>query len=186
MRMGISYEAWDISVSRHRPLHWYADDCCYWLTGTTLHHTPYFRSDARKERLVDEMLRAADAWAVELVAWTVLEHHYHLILRTNKGRSLPRFVGRLHGLTAIQTNREDGTPGRQVWRQYWDTLIRSEGDFWSRINYIWWNPVRHGFCFAPEEWVWTNLGQFMVKPDEPTTTVLKRFPAPLKLPGDVF
>lgn len=46
-------------------------------------------------------------------------------------------------------NERDRTQGRQVWRQYWDTLLRTEGDFWSRVNYIWWKPVRHGFCERP-------------------------------------
>jgi putative transposase len=177
-------EEWDISTSRHRPLHWYANQSCYWITGATLHHTPYFRTDTRKQSFVDEMHQAAEAWKVELVGWTLMEHHYHAILRPVEGRSLPRFLGRLHGRTAILVNRQDGAPGRQVWRQYWDTLLRSEGDFWCRINCMWWNPVRHGFCSRPEEWDWTNLRPLMLEPDEVTLAAAQRFPAPRKLPGD--
>lgn len=177
-------DGWDISISPHRPLHWYSNQSCYWLTGATLHHAPHFRSDSRKELFLAEMNEAAVTWGVDLVAWTLMEHHYHAILRLDEGRSLPRFVGRLHTKTATFVNREDQTPGRQVWRQYWDTFIRTEGDFWSRINYIWRNPVKHGFCSAPEEWRWTNLGPLMSDTDEPTNTALHRFPAPRKLPGD--
>jgi putative transposase len=180
----MSDDGWDISVSPHRPLHWYSDESCYWITGATLHHAPYFRSNERKHHFVDEMLHAAATWHVELVAWTVMEHHYHAILRAVQGRSLPRYVSRLHGKTAILVNREDHTPGRQVWRQYWDTLIRSEGDFWSRLNYTWWNPVKHGFCSDPEEWQWTNLGLLMAESDEQTSAALQRFPAPRRLAGD--
>src|SRR5947209_17580014 len=143
-RPTMSHDGWDLSRSPHRPPHWYADQSCYWLTGATLHHTPHFRSDERKQLLVDEMLQAAATWKVGLVAWTVMEHHYHAILRMQQGRSLSRFVSRMHGKSAILVNREDRAPGRQVWRQYWDTLIYTEGDFWSRINYIWWNPIKHG------------------------------------------
>jgi putative transposase len=180
----MSNDEWDISISRHRPLHWYADQSCYWITGATLHHTSHFRPESRKHQFVDEMAQAAEAWKVELVGWTLMEHHYHAILRPTEGRALPRFLGRLHGRTAILVNREDGAPGRQVWRQYWDTFLRSEGDFWCRINYMWWNPVKHGFCTRPEDWPWTNLGPLMEDPDEATCAALQRFPAPKKLPGD--
>jgi putative transposase len=177
-------DEWDISASPHRPLHWYENQGCYWVTGATLYHAPHFRCDSRKERLVEEMLAAAEAWRVELVGWTVMEHHYHAILLVEQGRALPRFLGRLHGRTAALINRVDGMPGRQVWRQYWDTLIRSEGDFWCRINYMWLNPVKHGFCGRPEEWRWTNLKGMLTEPDDPTRAAMERFPAPRKFPGD--
>jgi putative transposase len=130
------------------------------------------------------MKEAAAAWKVDFVAWTVMEHHYHAILRLQEGRSLPRFIGRLHTKTATFINREDNAPGRRVWRQYWDTLIHTEGDFWSRVNSVWWNPVRHGFCAIPEEWSWTNLRPLMSEVDEQSHAALQRFPAPRKLPGD--
>jgi putative transposase len=130
------------------------------------------------------MQQAAEAYEVDLVGWTLLEHHYHAILRLAEGRSLPRFIGRLHTRTSAFMNRQDNSPGRKVWRQYWDTLLRSEGDFWCRINYMWWNPVKHGFCSSPEEWPWTNLAVFMTEPDETTHAAIQRFPAPRKFPGD--
>ncbi len=180
----MKHEGWDLSISPHRPLHWYADQSCYWITGATLFHAPHFRGDRRQQWLVQEMLAAAEAWAVDLVGWTVMEHHYHAILRVERGRALPRFLGRLHGRTAALVNREDRTPGRRVWRQYWDKVLHSEGDFWCRVNYMWWNPVKHGFCRRPEEWPWTNLAPLVSEPDTATAAALQRFPAPRKFPGD--
>ncbi len=177
-------DGWDISISPHRPLHWYSDQGCYWLTAATLDHFPHFRHDVRKRRWVTEFYRSADLWGLEPVGWTFMEHHYHAILRVERGRSLPRFCARLHGRTSTFVNQEDGVRGRQVWRQYWDRLLRSEGDFWCRINYIWWNPVRHGFCERPEEWPWTNLHALMADADEATRAALQRFPAPGSLPGE--
>lgn len=175
----------EISRSPHRPVHWYVDQGCYWITGATLHHAPHFREDARKEAFVRELYSAAEQWAVEVVAWTLMEHHHHMIVYPDRGRSLPRFLGRLHGNTSRLVNDRDGTPGRQVWRQYWDTLLRSDGDFLSRVNYIWWNPVKHGCCQSPGEWRWTNLHPLMSEEATPEArSNLARFPAPRKLPGD--
>jgi hypothetical protein len=52
------------------------------------------------------------------VGWTVMEHHYHAIVRPAEGSRLPKFVSRLHGRVAICINREDQTPGRVVFYQY--------------------------------------------------------------------
>ncbi|MGV3719928.1 MAG: REP-associated tyrosine transposase [Actinomycetota bacterium] len=174
-----------ISRSRRRPLHAYADHAHYWITAATLEHEPRFRNDARKSHFVTELHAAARTWSVELVAWTLMEHHYHAIVIPQEGRALSRFLGRLHGTTARHVNLLDERLGDQVWRQYWDVFLRTEGDYWSRLNYIWWNPVRHGFCSRPEEWPWTNLHEMMADPDEQVTTKLTAFPAPRKLPGDI-
>jgi hypothetical protein len=74
--------------------------------------------------------------------------------------------------------------GRQVWHQYWDTFLNTEGDYWSRVNYMWWNPVRHGYCKTPDEWRWTNLQALISNADETAREGLARFPAPRKLPRD--
>ncbi len=34
--------------------------------------------------------------------------------------------------------------GRRVWYNYWDTCIRSEGEYLARLKYIIQNPERHG------------------------------------------
>jgi REP element-mobilizing transposase RayT len=112
----------DASVGDHRPLHWYVDRGCYWITAATLYHHPYFRTATRKRMFVDELLHAADAWSVQVVAWTLLDIIIHAILYPQEGRALSRFLGRLHGRTAIKLNQEEGMPGRQVWCQYWDSI----------------------------------------------------------------
>jgi putative transposase len=172
------------SISPHRPIHFYVDQECCWITAATLYHQRFFHDDARKRLWVEEFRAAGEAWRVELVAWTLMDHHYHAIARPEQGASLVRFLNRLHTQTSKEVNRLDGVQGRQVWRQYWDRALRTEGDFWNRINYIWRNPVRHGFCQEPEDWPWTNLHPLFRDPSESALAGLSRFPAPRKLPGD--
>jgi putative transposase len=173
-----------VSRGLHRPLHAYGNEAIYWITAATLNHAPLLRGEERLRYFVDELVAAAERWNVELIAWTVMEHHYHAILSLKQGADLPRFLGRLHGRTAIHVNRLDQQPGRQVWRQYWDVFLQTEGDLWSRVNYIWRNPVRHGFCSVPEEWPWTNLHALMSDLDDVGRAKLEAFPAPRNLSGD--
>ena len=58
-------------------------------------------------------------------------------------------------------NQEDGTPGRQGWYSYWDRRLWTEGDFWSRINYIWWNPVKHGHVARVQDWPYSSFHRYV-------------------------
>jgi putative transposase len=186
-KSGISAEEQelDISWSEHRPLHWYVDYAYYWITAGTYHKTVRIPEDLR-DRVCAELLSAAESTGLELIGWTLLPDHYHLIAYVPVGRSIATFASRFHGSTARFLNQVDQTPGREVWRQYWDTLLRSEGDYWSRINYMWWNPVRHGYVTDPAEWNWTNLHALMLGAEDVVKERLQRFPAPHKLPRDDY
>src|SRR5205807_9695486 len=121
----------------------------------------------------------------ELVAWVILPNHYHAIIRVPQERSIAGLLNQLHGETAHQLNREDGTPGRQVWYSYWDRCLWTEGDFWSRINYIHRNPVKHGHVATPEEWPHSSWSRFASpEPESEAALGLHRFPAPRQLPRD--
>ena len=50
-------------------------------------------------------------------------------------------------------------PSRQVRREqavwqhrYWEHMIRDESDFIRHMDYIHWNPVKHGYVTSPEQW----------------------------------
>jgi hypothetical protein len=84
-------------------------------------------------------------------------------------------------------NEEEGCPGRQGWYQFWDRTLWTEGDLWSRINYVHRNPVKHGYVQSPEDYPWSSFREsadYLSQP-EPQAK-LSRFPAPLKLPNDDF
>ena len=50
----------------------------------------------------------------------------------------------LHSRTAIALNRHDGTPGRKIWHNYWDTRLTQEKSYLARLHYVHQNPVKHG------------------------------------------
>ena len=80
---------------------------------------------------------------------------------------------------------EDARPGRQVWWSYWDRCLWTEGDFWSRINYIHRNPVKHGYAETPEQWAHSSWSKFVdLGPGDEAAMGLARFAAPRQLPND--
>jgi putative transposase len=171
--------------SRHRPVHFYVEGGCYFITAAILRHHPVMQTPERRAWFATTLADAVRVEAGELVAWVVLPDHYHAVLRVPEARTIARLLYRLHRESARHFNSEDGTPGRQVWYSYWDRCLWTEGDFWSRINYIHRNPVKHGHVATPEEWPHSSWPQFAsLEPESEGALGLQRFPAPRQLPHD--
>jgi putative transposase len=51
-----------------------------------------------------------------------------------------------------------------VWqRRYWEHFIRDERDFVSHVEYIHYNPVRHGLVSAPREWPHSTFSEWVAR-----------------------
>ena len=51
---------------------------------------------------------------------------------------------------------------RQIWqRRYWEHVIRDDQDMTNHIEYIHYNPVKHGVTKSPEDWVFSSFQKFV-------------------------
>jgi len=49
-----------------------------------------------------------------------------------------------------------------VWqRRFWEHQIRDELDFAQHVDYIHYNPVRHGLVTAPKDWVYSSFHRYI-------------------------
>ena len=47
---------------------------------------------------------------------------------------------------------------RAIWQyRFWEHLIRDEIDFQYHVEYIHYNPVKHGFVIAPKDWEYSSF-----------------------------
>ena len=61
-------------------------------------------------------------------------------------------------LTASREKRGE----RGLWqRRFWEHLIRDEADYARHVDYIHWNPVKHGHVRHAREWPHTSLHRFI-------------------------
>ena len=53
---------------------------------------------------------------------------------------------------------------RGIWqRRYWEHLVRDNEDYESHVNYIHYNPVKHGYVNNPSDWKYSSIHQFINK-----------------------
>jgi putative transposase len=88
----------------------------------------------------------------EIHAWVVLPNHYHVLAQVPGFDILSDIFGRIHGFTSHTWNREDASQGRKVWFRYTDRMMRSERHYYTTLNYIHYNPVKHSWTSSPFDW----------------------------------
>ena len=146
----------------HNPPHLFLPNTFYMLTASTFQQEPLLLSPQRKTEWLESFLSAANIYKWQIAAWVILNNHYHGILRSpEKAGTLSKFVGSYHKHTARKWNIEDEMTGRKVWWNYWDTCLASENDFYNRLRYVFWNPVKHGLCDSPEKYKFSNYKEFL-------------------------
>lgn len=49
-----------------------------------------------------------------------------------------------------------------IWqRRFWEHAIRDESDLSRHIDYIHFNPVKHGLVQAPRDWAWSSFHRYV-------------------------
>jgi putative transposase len=147
----------------HNPPHLFLPDALYMLTASTYNKIPLMQSQQRKQDWTNAFREAARMYQWQIIAWVVLNNHYHALLRSPENvETLSKFIASYHKYTAHKWNAEDEMNERKVWWNYWDTCIRSEYDLYNRLSYIFWNPVKHELVQTPEEYAFSNYDEFML------------------------
>jgi putative transposase len=59
---------------------------------------------------------------------------------------------------------------RGIWqRRYWEHLIRDEYDYYKHVDYIHYNPVKHGYTKRPADWPHSSIHRYIeagiIEPD---------------------
>jgi putative transposase len=133
----------------------------------------------RRTFLCDDKVRAALKDAVRKVqvkypfkieAWVLLPDHFHCIwklpdkdsnyqlrirlIKTYVTQACSSFLHRENLSTASKRKRKEST----IWqRRYWEHRIRSEKDLRHHMDYIHYNPVKHGLSQSPTEWPYSTI-----------------------------
>ena len=139
----------------------------YIVTGAILYNQHLLIKNNRKEFLLQTLLERAKLLGWSLQAWSVLNNHYHFIARAPRDAgTLEKLSRQLHSITAIEFNRRDITPGRQVWFNYWDSCLTYEKSYLARLHYVHMNPVKHKLTENPIDYPFSSYKWFIEQGDE--------------------
>ncbi len=141
----------------YAPPHPFKVKTCYLLTAANYEHQGIIKPEARLTEFQKLVFERFAEFEVEVAAWVFLHNHYHLLAFVPHFPRLSILFNRLHGVTSRQWNLEDEKVGRKVWYKYTDRMIRDERHYFATINYIHYNPVKHGYTKRADEWPWSSF-----------------------------
>ncbi|OYW22716.1 MAG: hypothetical protein B7Z55_04330 [Planctomycetales bacterium 12-60-4] len=132
------------------------------------------------ERMDDFVKQMQDTFAsnnAAVYAWCVLTNHYHVLATTPDLPLLVASLGKVHGRMSFAWNAEETSRGRICWHRTTDRAMRSESHFWTTVNYIHHNPVKHGHASKWTEWPWSSAHDYLQeKGRETATRIWKAYP----------
>ncbi len=146
------------------------------FTVVTFDRRPILTSEAARRSLRLALRETRARYPFRLPAICLLPDHLHCIWRLPEGdadfcRRWAMIKGLFSRSVATGTRLKDlavASRSRKgevcVWqRRFWEHLIRDEEDMRRHLDYIQYNPVKHGYVKRPEDWPWSSFGRYLRK-----------------------
>ncbi|QWF72253.1 transposase [Methylomonas paludis] len=122
------------------------------------------------ENLRGSFIKVRKDHPFKIIAIVVLPDHLHCILSLPEGDSdfstrwglikadFSRGIAKGESLSSSRNKRGE----RGIWqRRFWDHLIRDENDLYAHLDYIHWNPVKHGLTKNAADWPYSSFQRFV-------------------------
>lgn len=128
---------------------------CYFFTVVTYERQPWLTEPGNIERLRKAFQAVKRSRPFDMDAIVILPDHLHCLWRLPEGdsnyserwRQIKRFVGM--GVPTPVNQRGE----KSLWqRRFWEHLIRDDEDWRRHMDYIHYNPVKHGYVKIPADW----------------------------------
>ena len=130
----------------------------YFFTLVTRERAPLFEGPAEVEALRAALRQVMRARPFRIQAMVVLPDHLHCIWQLPPGDA--DFSGRWREIKKAVSRRLPRAPQRPgtVWQpRFWEHLLRDEEDWRRHLDYIHYNPVKHGLAASPLHWPWSSF-----------------------------
>ncbi|MCL5410552.1 MAG: transposase [Patescibacteria group bacterium] len=129
---------------KNRPIHIKQDNSFYFITVRTVRGQWFLQPEKYKKILFNTIKEKTSKFSSSLIAYVILQNHYHLILKVTKSQELSKIIREINGASARAINKIDYAIDRKIWWNYYDHVIRDDKDFFKHLNYIHQNPIKHG------------------------------------------
>lgn len=142
----------------------------YFFTVNTLRRRPLLTLPIVREvlRQAVDTIRSRSPFAID--AWVLLPDHLHCIWTlpptdadySKRWGKIKRHVSqRCAASMSLCTEPSDSRRKRRestFWqRRFWEHLIRDEADYRRHVDYIHWNPVKHGLVQRARDWPYSTF-----------------------------
>jgi len=146
----------------------------YFLTVVTYQRYPFFRDPNAVDLFRRVWVKTQKDLPFESIGCVLLHDHFHCLWGLPAGDN--RYSVRIKkikerftsdwlsqgGCEVLVTSSQKGRGNRGVWqKRFWEHTIRDERDFEMHLDYIHFNPVKHGYCKRASEWPYSTFHRYV-------------------------
>lgn len=142
---------------------YYLPNSLYFITTTTKDRRPIFRQEKNIHLLLETIDRVQTIYPFQMLAYCILPDHTHLLLQLQDQYTVSQIMHSLKRNFTLNYKRalEIDTTQRLGQRRFWDHLIRNERDLTRHLDYIHYNPVKHGLVQRPEDYPYSSYSSWL-------------------------
>ncbi|MBU1318260.1 MAG: transposase [candidate division Zixibacteria bacterium] len=129
------------------------------LTNVTLDRKPLLAKhiDLFREAIESTQQRSP----FEAIAWVILPDHFHMIVLAER-ENPSALMCRLKLSYSTRLRGRIGMVSGRIWQyRFWDHIIRDQNDMNRHIDYIHYNPVKHGLVRSPFDWPHSSIHDYL-------------------------
>lgn len=159
-------------VTKYR--RYYRLESCVFLTITTHQKRPIFQHPDNIHKLRVAIAQVKAEMPFEIVAAVVLPDHMHFLWQLPEDDwNYSKRVGRMKVFFSKSMGNIGYEPEylshskikhreKAIWqRRFWESTIKNEKQFENYVNYIHYNPVKHGYVEYPQQWKYSSIHQWI-------------------------
>jgi len=146
----------------------------FFLTLVTYQRIPLFSSPENIHRLRVAIAKTRKEMPLDIMAAVVLPDHIHFLWTLpDDDFNYSKRVGRLKVLFTrslrgegmlpqnVSTSRQQHRESNVWQRRFWEHTIRNENDLMRHLDYIHYNPVKHGLISCPHLWEYSSFDKWV-------------------------
>jgi len=102
----------------------------------------------------------------DIFSIVVMPNHIHMILKPAKINEYPKIIANIKIQFTKNVNIENEIINKNresnIWqRRYWEHTIRNEDDLYKHLDYIHYNPIKHGYVKCAKDWAYSSFNKFV-------------------------
>ena len=139
-----------------------SEDGYYHVVNRGIGRQILFDDEENFGRFLDTLRRCQKKEQFELIAYCLMENHFHLLLHA--GERLERIMKRISCSYAYYFNEKYEREGHLFQDRYRSEVIKDDSYLLAAVRYIHDNPLKAGIC-RREEYPWSSWHEYAGNPD---------------------
>lgn len=146
----------------------------YLFTVVTFQRRPILTTEVARRLLHLSWVETQNQFPFKTIAVCLMPDHIHCLWKLPEGdadystrwnrikgffsKKYLKEVGKVAELSSLQSKRREAG----IWqRRFWEHTIQDGDDLDAHLDYIHYNPVKHGFVDKPVDWKWSSIHRFI-------------------------